>query len=282
MIETRKTEISYTTSDPKRMLNKYLAKDVWKTWTEDFLDEDKGEVASIERNETLFLRGTLITQDVLAEIRFHMDAGEIKEIEVSNQQRVAYELKNTCLNAYIAQALIDGKKVKFILHATSVSNAINVLKDYIELNFKYGFELLMVKLFEVSIILVDNLKKFDKDSAAVAYLKDEIDMQEYTDKQNLEEVGEETGEKKFYQIDTKIKEENIEIEQSFIVNTFNVDRAMMIINDWLKKKEEEQYRRSIENGHKYEIRKLQATIEQVKVIPVSRFIPQEFSIAYMD
>ena len=36
MIETRKTEQRYITSDPAKMLNMYLAKGVYKTWNEDF------------------------------------------------------------------------------------------------------------------------------------------------------------------------------------------------------------------------------------------------------
>lgn len=284
MVETRKTEVRFTTSDPKEMLNKYLVKDVHKTWEEDFLDEDTGTVVQIDRNSLLFTRGTVITQDVLAGIRFHMDAGDIKEVEVSNQQRVAFELKNTSLLSYMAQVVVGDKKIKLLLHATSVQSAIDILKDYIELNFKHAFEVIMVKKFDVSIILVDTLKKFDKDDAAIAYMKDEIDGMEYSRKIALDEESDasQSDDKKFYQIDTKVLAGEMEYDQSFIVNTFNVDRGMMIINEWLKKKEEEQERRSIEAGHVYEKRDLQATIEQVKAIPVSSFIPQEFSMAYMD
>lgn len=58
MVETRKNEIRYVTSDPSKMLNKYLAKRVIKTWEESFIDEDTGETVNIERNEVLFERGT--------------------------------------------------------------------------------------------------------------------------------------------------------------------------------------------------------------------------------
>lgn len=43
MVETRKNEIRYVTSDPSKMLNKYLAKRVIKTWEESFIDEGTGE-----------------------------------------------------------------------------------------------------------------------------------------------------------------------------------------------------------------------------------------------
>nr|UWI14550.1 MAG: hypothetical protein [Bacteriophage sp.] len=79
MVETRKNEIRYVTSDPSKMLNKYLAKRVIKTWEESFIDEDTGETVNIERNEVLFERGTLIDQDILAKIRFSMEADGIKE-----------------------------------------------------------------------------------------------------------------------------------------------------------------------------------------------------------
>lgn len=98
MIETRKTEIRYVTSDPKKMLNMYLAKRVLKTWEESFIDEDTGETVTVERNEILFDRGTLIDQDTLAKIRFSMEADGIKEVEVSNQNRLAFENENKFLS----------------------------------------------------------------------------------------------------------------------------------------------------------------------------------------
>lgn len=97
MIETRKTEKRYVTSDPKKMLNMYLAKRVLKTWEESFIDEDTGETVNIERNEVLFDRGSLIDQDLLAKIRFSMEADGIKEVEVSSQKRLAFENENKFL-----------------------------------------------------------------------------------------------------------------------------------------------------------------------------------------
>ena len=105
MIETRKTEKRYVTSDPKKMLNMYLAKRVLKTW-DSIIDEDTGETVNIERNEVLFDRGSLIDQDLLAKIRFSMEADGIKEVEVSSQKRLAFENENKFLYPYLAQAQI--------------------------------------------------------------------------------------------------------------------------------------------------------------------------------
>lgn len=286
MTETRKTELRYVTSDPKKMLNMYLAKRVLKTWTEDFVDESTGKVVSIERNEILFERGTLIDQDVLTQIRFCMEADGIKEVEVSNQKRMAFENENKCLYPYIAQAQINDKKYKFLLYATGLENVIAILKDYIELNYQSGFTLTMAKKFDSCIILTDNLKERKVDSASEAYLKNEISSEEYLDAMDLENTENEEpkpDEKKFYQIGTKVvfddEEERI---QTFVVHTFSVDRAMMLITHWIKNKEDEYEKQAKEKGYEYEKREIHTSIESAKPIPVGRFIPREFSMAYVD
>lgn len=286
MTETRKTELRYVTSDPKKMLNMYLAKRVLKTWTEDFVDESTGKVVSIERNEVLFERGTLIDQDVLTQIRFCMEADGIKEVEVSNQKRMAFENENKCLYPYIAQAQIGDKKYKFLLYATGLDNVIAILKDYIELNYQSGFTLTMAKEFDSCIILTDNLKERKVDSAAEVYLKNEISSEEYLDamdSENTENEEPKPDEKKFYQIGTKVvfddEEERI---QTFVVHTFSVDRAMMLITHWIKNKEDEYEKQAKEKGYEYEKRKIHTSIESAKPIPVGRFIPREFSMAYVD
>lgn len=286
MTETRKTELRYVTSDPKKMLNMYLAKRVLKTWTEDFVDESTGKVVSIERNEVLFERGILIDQDVLTQIRFCMEADGIKEVEVSNQKRMAFENENKCLYPYIAQAQIGDKKYKFLLYATGLDNVIAILKDYIELNYQSGFTLTMAKEFDSCIILTDNLKERKVDSASEAYLKNEISSEEYLDamdSENTENEEPKPDEKKFYQIGTKVvfddEEERI---QTFVVHTFSVDRAMMLITHWIKNKEDEYEKQAKEKGYEYEKREIHTSIESAKPIPVGRFIPREFSMAYVD
>lgn len=285
MIETRKTEQRYVTSDPAKMLNMYLAKSVYKTWNEDFIDEDTQEKITIERNELLFTRGTLINQDTLAKIRFSMEADGIKEVEVSNQKRMAFENENKCLYPYIAQAQISDKKYKFLLYAIGLENVIAILKDYIELNYQSGFTLTMAKEFDSCIILTDNLKERKVDSVSEAYLKDKISSEEYLDAIDTEDTEEETkpNEKKFYQIETKVTfDDEEERTQTFVVHTFNVDRAMMLISHWLKNKEEEYERQAKEKGHEYEKKDIHTSIESAKPIPVGRFIPREFSMAYVD
>ena len=66
------------------------------------------------------------------------------------------------------------------------------------------------------------------------------------------------------------------------MNTFNVDRAMMLITHWLKNKEEECEKQAKEKGHEFNKREIHAAIESAKPIPVGRFIPKEFSMAYVE
>ena len=52
----------------KKYLGRKLAARVLKTWHEDFVDEDTGEVVSIERNEIIFDRDTVLEKDHIDEI----------------------------------------------------------------------------------------------------------------------------------------------------------------------------------------------------------------------
>ncbi|KGF52217.1 DNA-directed RNA polymerase subunit beta [Prevotella amnii] len=56
-------EIKVNKKNMKAAIGRRIAGNVMKTWTEDFVDEDTGEVVSIERNEVVVERETLITED---------------------------------------------------------------------------------------------------------------------------------------------------------------------------------------------------------------------------
>ncbi len=65
-------EIKVSKSGLKKVLGRKLAARVLNTWHEDFVDEDTGEVVSIERNEIVLDRDTLLDKDHLEEI---LDSG---------------------------------------------------------------------------------------------------------------------------------------------------------------------------------------------------------------
>lgn len=61
-------EVKVSKAGLKKVLGRKLAARVLKTWHEDFVDEDTGEVVSIERNEIIFDRDTIIEKDYIDEI----------------------------------------------------------------------------------------------------------------------------------------------------------------------------------------------------------------------
>lgn len=58
-IQTRKDEVRFKTSDIRRIIGKYLAANVLRTWNEDFVDDETGEVVTIERNEICLSAGSI-------------------------------------------------------------------------------------------------------------------------------------------------------------------------------------------------------------------------------
>jgi DNA-directed RNA polymerase subunit beta len=76
-------------------LGRKLAARVLKTWIEDFVDEDTGEVVSIERNEVIIDRDTILEKEHIEEI---VDA-EVKTILLTQRRcaklRIRHHLQYT-------------------------------------------------------------------------------------------------------------------------------------------------------------------------------------------
>lgn len=297
-IESRKTEIRYITDDPQKMLGKWVARRALKTWSEDLIDEDTGKVVSIERNEILLERGTYISQDVLSSIKFMMLEGSLKEVEVSNQNRQGMLLENRSLFPYKAIAKIDGKRKSFLLYANSVANALVILVDYIELNYRGGFEITDIKELEYCVVIIDRLKSAEarKYELNVAYLKGDISMEDFVEatcdnitkgNPDAEEDADDKKEtKKFYQIGAHVvlhddKEGDNEEDHTFIVQTFSAVRANMLIEKWLRDKQEERFQESLKHPERTFVKyQINSFIEESKIIPIGCFIPVDFSKVY--
>ena len=65
-------EIKVNKTNLKKAVGRKLAARVLKTWVEDFVDEDTGEVVSIERNDVILDRETVLEEDNIQEI---LDSG---------------------------------------------------------------------------------------------------------------------------------------------------------------------------------------------------------------
>ena len=126
--------VTFRTSDPKEMLGKYMPKHAVKTWTEDFLDEDTGETVSVERNQIVVGRG-YISQEKLAEIQFAIQAGDISDVEVSEEDVQDMTLYTP---AYLTNFMVDipifsaGNITKnhFAVRAKTIPQAIQIAAEF--------------------------------------------------------------------------------------------------------------------------------------------------------
>ena len=77
-------DVKVNKTNLKKVVGRKLAARVLKTWTEDFVDEDTGEVVSIERNEVIIDRETVIEEEHIDEI---IDSG-VQNILVHRKRRI--------------------------------------------------------------------------------------------------------------------------------------------------------------------------------------------------
>ncbi|MEO5570177.1 MAG: DNA-directed RNA polymerase subunit beta [Bacteroidia bacterium] len=101
-------EVKVSKAALKKMVGRKMAARVLKTWVEDFVDEDTGEVVSIERNEVILERETLLEDDHIdviidagvKSIIFHKDEASASDYAImyntlqkdtSNSQKEAVE-----------------------------------------------------------------------------------------------------------------------------------------------------------------------------------------------
>lgn len=207
-IQTKKNEVVTHTAEPKEMYEKYLAENVTRNWTEDFVDEDTGEVVSIERKEVLFSIGTYLDNDIMPQLLFYLKSGDVKnEICITNQRRKG-RFVNTSTTVWSVITAVGDKRVKLLLYANSLKMAYEIAKDFVELNYSGMCQMLQIKEFGRYIMLEDTLKKDNRDT-----------------------------EKKFYKIEIKAVSEDVASCYKFIVLSPDVDASTVVINNYLSKEE---------------------------------------------
>lgn len=270
-IQTRKDEVRFRTSDVRRIIGKYLASHALKSWKEDFLDESTGEVVTIERNEILFERGKYIDNDLATQINFHIQCGDIEDVEVSNQRRLAILNKRTMLYPFKITALIGNKRHSFILQAQDVTKAIEVATDYIELNFTQSFDITGVKLMNEVVILNERLRKFVEAQEGANEAGEEAD--------NGEDKRDDT---KYYKIEAEvmIRTEDEEPGKScydFIVRTKDVDTAKVVITAWINAKVKE---RTDRDGDERKV--VDISILSASPFACNAIVEKAFCLAYQD
>lgn len=236
-VKTRFDEVKFRTSDVTKMQGMYLAESVYQTWTEDMLDETTGEVKQVSRSRVLFGIGTKVTPDIMVQIQFHQQCGDITEdILVSDQLRGGRSINtSTNGNPYLVKVtMMNGKKRKFILHATSVAMANEIMKDYGELEMEDGFQISSIQEAEKFVVIEDNLRTMTEVENGETGAELETDNEDF--------------EPKFYKIDTKcevlVNEEAVnEFESSFLVFAQDAEQGKELIgrfmDDYLAKDKKE-------------------------------------------
>lgn len=234
------------TSDPRRMLGRYLTKPIYRTWEEVMTDDDTQETVTVERSELLWKEGTELTQDVLAELRFFVEAGEVKEVEVSNQQRKGVCTTDGYVTPYVVKADVEGKAMNVLTHAAGVENAIEIAKDYLELNVTGLYELESVKRYVDAVVLTDEGNDVYQEGAAAM---------------------------RWYKINARVtrdcKGEEMVRMGLFLVFAKTAADAERIINDYVR-----------ENAADDDKERLSASIEESGMVNVKMYVPREFSDVY--
>lgn len=247
-VQTKKDEVisKITTSeDLANMSGKFISKAIVKVWTEDFVDEDTSEVVQIERKEILFEKASEITQSLIPQLLFYLQSGEVKEIEISNQRRAAYESSyGARIYLVVAEIGPKHKKTKFLFAAPNIPVAIEILKDYVELNFIGGYRIVSIKEFQTSLVLEDNMTELTKVNEEDA-LNDE----------------------KFYHITAIVTmKDGYETKANVVVKTLDLDKALLLLNKRL--------------SETYKEEEFTSKLEEAKLLTVDHIIEDDFVLAY--
>lgn len=266
--KTRKDALVFETDQPAAMIGYYLAEPLSKTWTEDFMDSDTGEVVSIERQEIILRRGELITPEQAQSISFYQQSGDItKPVKLTDQRRQAEEYNTASLKPYKVTASINSKRHKFILEAQTVELAMEVARDWIELNYKGDFTIVGATALSNVILLNSNIERFKADG----------------DTEEVSGTGESDGETtRYYMADAEVTINYLDDEPSehnftFIVKTLDVDTAKAAATAWISAKVRKNHNEAADGK---EIASVKTTLTAVKPFACAALINRAFCEAY--
>lgn len=153
-MQTRLNEQIISATEPSEILGKYTSERLLRTWNEDFVDDDTGEVISIERNEVILEAGTYIDKEALTEINFFLQSGDISSVNVSNQKRACRILEGFA-SVFSIKGILNDKAFTLFLYARSVEEAIKISSDYMELTYKGGFFYKEVKVLGLTNLVTE-------------------------------------------------------------------------------------------------------------------------------
>ena len=219
-IQTKLNETIITTSDTAQMYKKYLVNTLFRTWKEPYIDSDTGEIIEVERSEKVLERGTYLDVDQLAIISFHLQAGDVTEVTVSDQKRLgkfgtAWGVIPWCVTVQL------GKKYKVILLARNIFQALDIVEDWAEQKFDQVFSISSAKEFKQHTLICDDTVRM--------VLENGTEIPENESEENKTAVY------SFYSVEATARlGENNEKDFRFLVYARDVDHAKILIEKFLR------------------------------------------------
>jgi len=120
----------------------YLLQNEYRTWTEDFSDEDTGEVVPVERQEVLCGKGTLINAIMMSLLKENgIETVKVSNFPLKGNQEKGLTLWETILKVRTARG--ESKKT-YMVTADSPAEAERYISEWHELNVEATFELTKV------------------------------------------------------------------------------------------------------------------------------------------
>lgn len=244
---------------PEDMLGLYVAAPLKRTWRQDLFDEETGAVTSVDRSELIAAAGTKIDDDLLTRIQFHLQAGDITCVEVTNQLRLGEERTAFGLIPWSVTALIGKKRRKLLLYADSARMALDVARDWIELNCSGTFHIVALKMFDHCVFIKEPQKEVDPNESA-------------------EEQDGEAPE--FYKVEVALRyrDTGTTRNDTFVLLTKDVDTAATAIHDWIV--HDVRNNPDLDEAQKAAALDFDLTVISGVTIPCYGFIEREFSEVY--
>lgn len=119
------------TSDPKEMVGKYLAEWPKKTWTEEFTNEETGEVTTAQRSEVVFTWNGKLTKTAVSKIMFFIETGEIESVKVCDMALPDFQYEPMSgLGVYTVVLHNDGSDLRYCVRAKCIEDAIQMALEY--------------------------------------------------------------------------------------------------------------------------------------------------------
>lgn len=148
----------------------YLLQNEKRAWKEDFIDEDTGELVSVDRSENICEKGALLNELLISLL---LENG-ITMVNVSNIPLLGEQVK--FMNLWEVQLKVTEKgskrKKSYIVTADSPSQAEKFINEYFTINIDAVFELVKVNQVEYNkVIKLYDIEREEYEASGVNFTK---------------------------------------------------------------------------------------------------------------